>query len=82
MRRDYKVQDDSVTIKGAGAVEHAGKSKTQRGEDVVKAKPEAGRYETHPEGRERPVGKSTSRDSSGVYPQNPVDSSAPNIGPP
>ena len=64
---------DSVTKKGEpGHPENVGKSTTGRGEDVVeKSGKEPGRYEVQEEGSDRPVGKSTPRDRTGVAPEEP-----------
>jgi hypothetical protein len=78
----YRMQDDSVTVPGSGHPEYSGKSVTRRGEDVKKQEVEAGRYRT-PAARkgERPGGKSTARDSTGVDPQDPIDTRMPNLRP-
>jgi hypothetical protein len=64
---------DSVTKKGQpGHPENVGKSTTGRGEDVVKKDgKEPGRYEVEEAGSDRPVGKSTPRDLTGVAPEKP-----------
>jgi hypothetical protein len=76
----YEMQDDSVTVRGAGHPEYSGKSITRRGEDVPKQLSEAGRYATKPaRPGERPGGKSRARDSTGVRPQDPIDPRMPNL---
>jgi len=78
----YIVRDDSVTKEVAGHPEYSGKSITRRGEDLRKERSEAGRYETEPSGPgERPGGKSTARDSTGIDPQDPIDRRSPNLRP-
>jgi hypothetical protein len=69
-----KDSHDSVTRHEKGGPQNVGKSTTGRGEDVVKKEgKEPGRYETEEEGADRPVGKSTARDQTGVNP-NPKES--------
>lgn len=76
----YRMGDDSVTVRGLGHPEYSGKSVTRRAEDYRREGIEAGRYRTPPARRgERPGGKSTARDSSGVDPQDPIDESMPNL---
>ena len=62
---------DSVTRHEKGSPENVGKSTTRRGENVVKTEgKEAGRYEVEEKGSsERPAGKSTLRDQTGVDPK-------------
>lgn len=63
---------DSVTRHEKGGPENVGKSISGRGEDVVKKEgKEPGRYEEEEEGADRPVGKSTLRDQTGVNPADP-----------
>jgi hypothetical protein len=64
---------DSVTKKHQpGHPENVGKSVAGRGEDVVtKHGKEPGRYEVQEAGSDRPVGKSTPRDRTGVAPEKP-----------
>jgi hypothetical protein len=58
-----------------------GTSTTRRGEDVVEEEGEAGRYETGTQGQsQRPVGKSTARDSTGIDPQEPDGPTMPASG--
>jgi hypothetical protein len=66
---------DSVTKKDQpGHPENSGKSVTGRGEDVLKKQgKEDGRYEVEEEGQNRPVGKSTPRDVTGIAPEKPKD---------
>ena len=64
----YRVQDDSVTLKGKGHPKYSGKSVTVRGEERRdKQGPEPGRYDVgrhaHPEKR---AGRSTARDVTSV----------------
>jgi hypothetical protein len=78
----YRMQDDSVTVPGDGHPEYSGKSITRRGEDLRKDAIEAGRYSTKPARRgDRPGGKSTARDSTGVGPEDPIDPRMPNLRP-
>ena len=79
-RGRYIVADDSVTRPGKGHPEYSGKSVTRRAEELRKDGPEPGRYLTEARGPgERPCGKSTARDSTGVGPQNPIDKRSPNL---
>jgi hypothetical protein len=64
----YRMQDDSVTVRGKGHPEYSGKSVTLRGEQLREKKgPEPGRYDVgrhaHPE---KHAGRSTARDVTGV----------------
>ncbi|MEP6917066.1 MAG: hypothetical protein ABJC89_15550 [Acidobacteriota bacterium] len=78
----YRMQDDSVTVPGAGHPEYSGKSVTRRAEDLRRQGIEPGRYETPPaRDGERPGGKSTARDSSSIDPQDPIDERMPNLRP-
>ena len=80
--RKYLMQDDSVTVPGAGHPEYSGKSVTRRAEEFRQEGAEAGRYRTRPPRLgERAGGKSTARDSSGVDPQDPIDPHMPNLRP-
>ena len=74
-----KVADDSVTKHEAGSPENVGKSTTRSGEDVRDDEgKEAGRHDAGPKGKTgRPAGTSTSRDSTGVGPQDPIDEKSP-----
>ncbi len=76
-----KVADDSVTEHEAGSPGNAGKSTTRRGEDVAKDEgKEAGRHDAGTEGpTQRPVAKSTARDSTGIDPEDPIDPASPNL---
>ena len=57
-----------------------GESITTRGEDVAKAGKEPGREDAGVQGpSRRPVGTSTARDSTGIDPQDPVDSESPTM---
>ena len=78
----YQMGDDSVTVPGSGHPEYSGKSVGRRGEDVRKQESEPGRYRTKPARLgDRPGGKSTARDSTGVDPQDPIDPRMPNLRP-
>ena len=64
----YRMQDDSVTVRGKGHPEYSGKSVTRRGEAMRTEKgAEAGRYNIgkrdHPE---KEAGRSTARDVTSV----------------
>jgi hypothetical protein len=70
----YRMQDDSVTVRGKGNPHYSGKSISQRGEERrTRRGPEPGRYDeeshAHPE---RIEGLSTARDVSSVRPKDPV----------
>ena len=61
---------DSVTRHEKGGPENVGKSTTHRGEDLAKKGKEPGRYDVEEKGSsERPAGKSTLRDQTGVDPK-------------
>ena len=64
----YRVQDDSVTLKGKGSPRYSGKSVTVRGEERRhKQGPEPGRYDIGPHGHpEKMAGRSTARDVTSV----------------
>jgi hypothetical protein len=85
MARNYQMQDDSVTVRGKGHPELSGKSVTRRGETVRRKGAEPGRYDGKediaPPGteEEHSAGLSTARDSSSVYPQDPIDKRSPNL---
>jgi len=80
--RKYQMQDDSVTVRGAGHPEYSGKSVSKRAEEYAREGLEPGRYRTKPARRgERPGGKSTARDSTGVDPKDPIDRRMPNLRP-
>jgi hypothetical protein len=64
---------DSVTRDEKGNPKNVGKSTTGRGEDVVKKLgKEPGRYEVEEKGADRPAGKSTMRDQTGVDPKKTI----------
>jgi hydrogenase small subunit len=80
--RKARMQDAKVTVRGEGHPEYSGKSLTGRGEDLRKQGPEPGRYATKPARKgDRPSGKSTARDSTGIDPQDPIDNRMPNLRP-
>jgi hypothetical protein len=61
---------DSVTKDEPGSPKNVGKSVQGRGEDVIrKDGKEPGRYDVEEKGADRPVGKSTLRDVTGVDPK-------------
>ena len=66
---------------GEMAPEGVGESVGHRGENMIEEEgKEAGRYDTGTQGpTNRPVGKSTARDSTGVDPQEPIDPSSPSL---
>lgn len=64
--------DQTATDTSATTPLGVGSSMTRRGEDVVSEDGEQGRHTTGTQGRsQRPVGESTSRDSTGIDPQEP-----------
>jgi hydrogenase small subunit len=67
-----KVTDDSVTRKGAGHPEYSGKAVHRRGEESARREQDAGRHEAGTKGQERPAGKSSARDVTGIDPQDPI----------
>ena len=68
MAKPYRVQDDSVTVRGKGNPQYSGKSVTIRGEERrQKQGPEPGRYDVGPHGHpEKQAGRSTARDVTSV----------------
>ncbi|GAC1654215.1 MAG: hypothetical protein NVS4B3_17960 [Gemmatimonadaceae bacterium] len=71
---------DSVTRDEPGDPKAVGKSTTGRGETASTHTNEAGRKDLGTKGKSgRPVGTSTARDSTGVDPQDPIDSKSPNL---
>jgi len=64
----YRMQDDSVTVRGKGHPEYSGKSITRRGEEIRNEDgAEPGRYDVGKHGHpEKPAGKSTARDVTSV----------------
>jgi hypothetical protein len=77
----YRMQDDSVTVRGTGHPKYSGKSVTRRGERLRDLQGiEPGRYSVGREGHpEREGGKSTARDVSSVRPLDPVVDDMPNL---
>ena len=76
----YRVQDDSVTLKGRGHPKYSGKSVTPRGEEMRNKKgAEPGRYDVGEHGPDKQAGKSTARDVSSVRPQDPISDKMPNL---
>jgi hypothetical protein len=69
--RPYRVQDDSVTVRGKGRPDYSGKSVTPRGEERRRKEgPEPGRYDIGTHGHpEKNAGRSTGRDTTGVRPK-------------
>ncbi len=62
--------DQTATSTDASTPEGVGTSTTRRGEDVSDEEQEAGRQRTGTQGpTDRPVGTSTSRDTTGIDPQ-------------
>jgi hypothetical protein len=72
----YRMQDDSVTVRGRGHPEYSGKSVTMRGERMRSKKgAEPGRYDVGRHGHpEKEAGRSTARDVTSIRPdgQDPV----------
>ncbi len=65
-----KDDHDSVTRDEPGDPKNVGKSTTRKGEDVItRDGKEPGRYDTEEKGADRPAGKSTLRDVTGVDPK-------------
>lgn len=64
---------------GQMAPEGVGESIAHRGENMIEEEgKEPGRFDTGTQGpTNRPVGKSTARDSTGIDPQEPIDDSSP-----
>jgi hypothetical protein len=64
----YRVEDDSVTLRGKGSPKYSGKSVTMRGERMRSKKgPEPGRYDVGTHGHpEKNAGRSTARDVTSV----------------
>jgi hypothetical protein len=62
-----------VTDEKGNPPETSGESTTRRGEEIARDEKEAGRHDTGKQGAsERPAGKSTARDRTGVDPQGPI----------
>ena len=79
-KRQYRVQEDSVTEPGPGAPERAGKPGRPRGETERARNPEPGRHDAPPKGpARRPRGKSSARDTTSIDPQDPIDPRSPNL---
>lgn len=67
----YRMQDDSVTVRGKGNPKYSGKSVTARGEEQRDRRgAEPGRHDVGPSGHpEKEAGASTARDTTGVRPR-------------
>jgi hypothetical protein len=79
-KRQYRVEEDSVTELEKGAPERAGKPGRPRGEAERVRNPEPGRQDAPPKGpTRRPRGKSTARDTTSIDPQEPIDPRSPNL---
>lgn len=73
--------DQTATRADAATPGGVGTSTTRRGEDVVDKDGENGRYRTGTQGEsQRPVGKSTPQDSTGIDPQEPSGATMPASG--
>jgi len=72
--RRYRMQDDSVTVRGKGHPEYSGKSITPRGEEQRRSRGhEPGRHPVGVHGHpERVAGRSTARDVTSVRPLDPL----------
>jgi hypothetical protein len=70
----YRVQDDSVTVRGKGHPEYSGKTVTRQGNEMRnKEGAEPGRYDVGRHGHpEKEAGRSTGRDVSSVGPKDPI----------
>ena len=68
----YRMQDDSVTVRGKGHPEYSGKTVTSRGNEMRNRQgAEPGRYDvTRNGGPEAEGGKSTARDITSVRPKS------------
>lgn len=76
----YRVQDDSVTVRGKGHPEFSGKSVTMRAERLRNRKgAEPGRHDVGPHGPDKEAGQSTARDVSAVRPLDPILDTMPNL---
>jgi len=64
----YRMQDDSVTVRGKGHPEYSGKTVTRRGNEMrTREGVEPGRYDVGRHGHpEKEAGKSTARDVTSV----------------
>ena len=78
----YRMQDDSVTVRGKGHPELAGKTVTKQGnEKLIKDGIEPGRHAVGKRGHpEREGGKSTARDVTSVRPKSHVGRPASSRG--
>jgi hypothetical protein len=73
--------EQTATRADAATPGGVGTSTTRRGEDVVGEDGEDGRHRTGTQGEsQRPVGKSTPRDSTGIDPQEPTGATMPASG--
>jgi len=73
--------DQTATSTDASTPLGVGTSTTRRGEDVVEEDGEDGRFRTGTQGEsQRPVGKSTAKDSTGIDPQEPDGPAMPASG--
>jgi hypothetical protein len=68
----YRMQDDSVTVRGKGHPEYSGKTVTSRGNEMRNRRGiEPGRYEVAENGGPAAEGgKSTARDTTSVRPKS------------
>jgi hypothetical protein len=61
-------------------VHGVGETNTRRAEDIAREESEQGRHATGTKGRtQRPAGKSTAEDSTGVAPEGPIDPESPTM---
>ncbi len=74
--------NESVTSSQPGDPHKSGQSVQRRGENLKKNEHESGRHDTGTQGStNRPKGKSTARDSTGVDPKGPIDPDSPHLIP-
>jgi hypothetical protein len=79
-RKEQKKERDSVTLDEPGDPKNVGKSLGRHGESITKRDHEPGNQDTGSKGKtDRPVGKSTARDSTGIDPKDPIDPKSPNV---
>jgi hypothetical protein len=78
--KEQKKDRDSVTLDEPGDPKNVGRSLGRHGESISKRDDEPGHEASGTKGKsDRPVGKSSARDSTGIDPQDPIDPDSPNV---
>ena len=79
-KKDEKKNRDSVTRSEHGNPKAVGKSTQRGGEELAARGKEVGRRRDRgSDAAGRPTGTSSARDSTGIDPQDPIDSKSPNL---